>query len=72
MRRAEARPRAPAPPPPSEADNSQPYRLLHNLVLHHAGMMDGNGKWHYKSIFEERLHDCLAGPPGVDPMPKAS
>ena len=25
-------------------------------------MMDGTGEWHYKCVFEDRLHERLAGP----------
>ena len=25
-------------------------------------MMDGDGEWRYKCVFEDRLHDRLAGP----------
>ena len=46
-------------------------RLYHpsgNLFSHHAVMMDGVGVWHYKCVFEDRLHDRLAAPSrgGID------
>ena len=38
------------------------YHPSHNLVSHHAVMMDRTGEWHYKCAFEDRLHERLAGP----------
>ena len=38
------------------------YHPSDNLVSHHAVMMDGTGEWHYKCVFEDRLHECLADP----------
>ena len=44
------------------------YHSSGNLISHHAVMMDRVGVWHYKCVFEDRLHDRLADPSrgGID------